>query len=367
MSDVNTTTWQPLRYRPDADAVRSRLAAWWNGEDLGRPVLQICVPRTELPEDIPSLPPPEGCCPQYTTRSLDYRINRARHDAMKHEYLGDGLPNVRPCLGPNCLALYLGCTAVEAPETVWFEPCIEEPDKARFEVDDDNFYWDFTLRLVRSVADAGRGRFLTEFPDLIEGLDTLAAMRGTGELLTDLIDRPEWVSAALERITRRYFDCYDVLYDLVKDESGGSHWWIWAPGRLAKLQCDISAMISPEMFGAFMVPVLREMTSRLDYSFFHWDGVGALPHHDHLLSLPDLDMIQWTPGAGKEDALAPRWWPLYHKTIDAGKCVLIGGEPHPDRLSAFVAEFGHKLNRFAMSYRVGTKREANQLIEALSL
>ena len=43
------------------------------------------------------------------------------------------------------------------------------------------------------------------------------------------------------------------LYDLLRDDRGGSHFWAWAPGRMAKLQCDFSAMISPQMFRQFMV------------------------------------------------------------------------------------------------------------------
>jgi len=343
------------------------VAGWWHGEEIGRPLMQLCVPCAEPAEDIPVMQPPADCCPQYTTRSLEYRVNHARCHAARDQYVGDGLPNVRPCLGPNCLALYLGCTAVETPQTVWFEPCIDDPDEASFQVKPDNFYWDFQLRLVRRIVEAGEGRYITEFPDLIEGLDTLAAMRGIDALLMDLIDRPEWVAEALGQITEQYSECYDALYELVRDDVGGSHWWIWAPGRLAKLQCDISAMISAEMFGDFMVPVLREMTSRLDYSFFHWDGVGALSHHDHLLSLPDLDMIQWTPGAGKEDGLDPRWWPLYHKTIDAGKRMFIGGRVAPERLAAMRKECGRKLNRFAMSFPAKTAQEAKQLIEAVTL
>jgi len=84
---------------------------------------------------------------------------------------------------------------------------------------------------------------------------------------------------------------------MMRDEVGGSIFWAWAPGRMAKFQCDFSAMISPAMFGEFMVPVLREMTERVSYCMYHWDGPGALGHHDHLLSLPRLTMLQWTPGA----------------------------------------------------------------------
>jgi hypothetical protein len=116
-----------------------------------------------------------------------------------------------------------------------------------------------------------------------------------------------------------------------------------------------------------MVPVLREMPSRLDYSFFHWAGVGALPHPAHLLSLADLDMIQWTPGAGMEDGLHPRWWPIYHKTLDAGKSMFIGGDPRPERLSALRDEFGHDINRFAMSFGATTTDQAQRMMEAVSL
>jgi hypothetical protein len=36
-------------------------------------------------------------------------------------------------------------------------------------------------------------------------------------------------------------------------------------------------------------------------------------------------MIQWTPGSGAEDVTNRRWWPYYHKTIEAGeKLILLG-------------------------------------------
>lgn len=355
-----------LLYREDMDAARDRLSRWWNGGDIGRPALLLTVRREKAVEDFPVMQPPEGCRAQgYTTRSLEFRVNMAQRSCTGTHYLCESAPAVSPDLAPNCLALYLGCRGEEGENTVWCEPCVSSPDDARFDFDESNFYWNFTLRLAREQLRIGRGKFLTAFPDLIEGLDTLAAMRGTQDLLFDLIERPEWVHASLARITDRYFDYYDRLYDMIKDDRGGSHFWAWAPGRMSKLQCDISAMISPGMFGEFMVPVLKRMTERLDYCMYHWDGLGALPHHDHLLSLPRLSMIQWTPGAGVEPVTDRRWWPLYHKTIDHGKKVIIlGCSPDSDWIG-MRREFGPKLKQFMISARMPSVQHANDFVRLL--
>ncbi|MGQ9696787.1 MAG: hypothetical protein ACUVRO_02185 [Armatimonadota bacterium] len=232
---------------------------------------------------------------------------------------------------------------------------------ARFEYDPDNFYWRFCLQVFRQVAPWARNRFLQGFPDLIEGLDTLAAMRGIEALLQHLIDRPEWVHFALRRITDLYFRYYDVLYDLIRDEVGGSVFWCWAPGRTTKLQCDFSAMISPAMFREFMLPVLTEMTERVSYSMYHWDGPGAICHHDALLSIPRLHIIQWTSGSGVEPPAHSRWWPLYHKTIDAGKKVFIAVDGREDILS-LKREFGLKLKQMLIAAHAPSRRDAEDLI-----
>ncbi len=355
-----------LRYREDMDDVRERLTTWWNGGDIGRPVLHITAPRAEPIERIEPLPEPEEWMGRYSTKSFEYRVNLFQRQCVNTHYLAEAVPFVAPDLAPNCLALYLGCQGVEMPNTTWCEPCIDDPDAARFDYDRGNFYWDFTLRLGREQVEWGQGRFLVQFPDLIEGLDTLAAMRGTDRLLVDLIERPEWVQACLRQITDRYFHYYDILYDLFRDDVGGSHFWAWAPGRMVKLQCDFSAMISPEMFGEFMAPVLAEMTERVSYSMYHWDGPGAIPHHDHLLSVPNLTMLQWTPGSGIEPLTDRRWWPLYHKTVEAGKKVILVGGVTLDTLAALKKEFGEKLKQFILGMRAETPAQAEEFIHAAS-
>jgi len=357
-----------LKFREDMDEVRARLSSWWKGGDIGRPAMQITAPREEPLEAVPDVPRPEGWTTHYSTKDFGYRVHLARRACASTHYLAEAVPCMSPDLAPNCLALFLGCPGVEGDGTVWCDPVIPtRPDGSPGEYglvrDESNFYWDFCRRLGREQLALGRGKFLVEFPDLIEGLDTLAAMRGTEELLADLLDRPDWVRTCLRKITDLYFEYYDPLYDLFRDEAGGSIFWAWAPGRMSKFQCDISAMISPPMFGEFMVPVLTEMCGRVDHCMYHWDGPGALPHLDHLLSIPDLDMIQWTPGAADEPTHSARWWPYLHRIVDAGKSVFLMGCGGAEGLAALKKEFGEKLGRFLLRAHARSPREAAELMK----
>jgi hypothetical protein len=356
-----------LKYREDMDEVRARMTTWWEGGDIGRPAMAITAPREEPIEVVPVMPEPPGWVTDYSTSNYDYRVNLAARQCIKTHYLAEAAPYVTPDLAPNCLALYLGCHGVDMPGTVWCEPVGDDIGDLRFDYDPANFYWQFSLRLGREMLHMGKGKYLLQFPDLIEGLDTLAAMRGTDRLLIDLIERPEWVQQCMRRITDRYFHYYDILYDMMRDEVGGSHFWLWAPGRLSKFQCDFSAMISPRMFKEFMLPVLTEMCERVSYSLYHWDGPGAIPHHDHLLSIPKLRMIQWTSGAGAETTGNKRWFPLYHKTIEAGKKMFIVMENVED-LEAVCREFrpGGKLKQFYLILSVPSLKEAERALAMVS-
>lgn len=352
--------------KEDVDAARDRLTTWWNGGDIGRPAMQIVGPRAKPVEDVPAMPTPPGWDCHYSTKDFAYRVNCGQRACLGASFWAEAIPAVSPDLAPNCLALYLGCKGVEQPGTVWCEPFIHDPARAKFELKKDNFYWDFTLRLSREFLKHGKGKYMVAFPDLIEGLDTLAAMRDTQTLLLDLVERPDWVHASLKTITRKYFEVYDTLYEMVKDERGGSHFWAWAPGRMTKLQCDFSAMISADMFKEFMVPVLTEMTERLDYCMYHWDGVCALQHHDHLLSIPRLSMIQWTPGASQPDPADRKWWRMHHKSLDAGKKVILMYGCTKEVILALKREFGPQFKNFLISGWVNTEAEAQELIAAAS-
>jgi len=77
------------------------------------------------------------------------------------------------------------------------------------------------------------------------------------------------------------------------------------------------------MFDEFVKPELAATCRRLSNTMYHLDGVGELNHLPSLLTIPELDAVQWVPGAGKPDA---SWWPEVLLAIkNAGKNAQICG------------------------------------------
>jgi hypothetical protein len=110
----------------------------------------------------------------------------------------------------------------------------------------------------------------------------------------------------------------------VKDSEGGnafSAFQIWGAGKTAKLQCDISANLSPGMFRRFVQPFLAAQCAWLDYSLYHLDGTTAFQHLDPLLEIPALNGIEWTPQAGRPGGGDPCWFDLYRRIRAGGKSV----------------------------------------------
>ncbi|MDH7602850.1 MAG: trimethylamine corrinoid protein 2 [Armatimonadota bacterium] len=345
--------------KPDWDKSRERFEAWWNRGCVDRVLLQVLAPQNAAAQAKP--PQPETLEEQWL--DADYRIRAFEYRLATTHYGGDAFPYFDTHIGPGTLALYLGSEPSFAPDTVWYNPCIDDIATASVpEYDENNRYWQATLQMVTNGVECFKDRALVSFPDLIEGLDIIASLVGTDRLLMYLVDAPEHVHRFQRALVDRYFDYYDRLYPIIKDDIGGtcfSAFQTYAPGRMAKVQCDFSAMISPSMFEEFVAPYLAEQCSRLDYSVFHLDGPCCLQHLDILLSIDELDAIQWTPGAGQPCACDESHIPIYRRIRAAGKsCMVRGG--NPDQARNLVEELGPEGLDIAIS--VSSPEEADEVV-----
>lgn len=333
-----------LRYKPDWDDARKHFVAWWEGRSLGRPAMAVCAPRSE-PLPFPPLAPNPHADPKSHALDAGRRLDEQEAWMATRAFVGEMFPKFSLDLGPGSLALYLGSEPGFSWDTIWFEPCLpkDDPESVALPVfDPETRWWRTHLEMVRRGAERARGKGYMTVPDLVEGIDILAALRDPQELLYDLYDRPAWVHRWLERLDRLYFQYFDPIYDLVKDADGGNAFTafqVWAPGRMAKVQCDFSYMIGPDMFAEFVAPYLTRQVARLDYAVYHLDGPACIPHVRHLVKIPGLNAIQWTPGTGHPGLGDSCWFDLYHQVRDGGKSLLLLGVDM-DRIPALLKEFG---------------------------
>ncbi len=309
-------------WHEDWERAKEHHLAWWRGEGFvisggwatkpGRPWEQTRDPG-----------PATSLTQRYTDAS--WRAEHAHHQIAHRCLTGDLVPLVSTDIGPGSLATFLGSEPELAEDTVWYQPCIEDPESSPpLAFDPENRWWRIHEAVIRACVERSRGRYFVGCPDLIENLDTLASLRGTQTVLMDLIERPDWVQARLGEINQAFFAAYQRIYDLIAHPDGSAAWGafgLWAPGKMAKVQCDISAMLSPRMFGQFVAPWLEEQCQWLDYSMFHLDGADCIQHLDQLLAIESLDAIEWTPNPGVPRGDDPYWFPMYRRILEAGKSV----------------------------------------------
>jgi 5-methyltetrahydrofolate--homocysteine methyltransferase len=117
--------------------------------------------------------------------------------------------------------------------------------------------------LVKKIRATLDGECLVDMPDIIENIDIYSAMRGTEEALYDLMDDPELVEARIAQIDDAYFRYYDAFREVIAEPDGTQSYTcfhIRGAGRVAKIQCDFSAMLSPAQFRRFVLPSLEKQT-----------------------------------------------------------------------------------------------------------
>ncbi|MBK8021124.1 MAG: hypothetical protein IPK19_06725 [Chloroflexi bacterium] len=348
-------------WKSDWDGVRARHIAWWEHRGF--------VVSTQAPADNPHANIPKPATPETLEQEWitpEYRARKAEYDLSRTYFGGEAYPYYDTHIGPGSLALMLGSHPSFTDDSVWYHPCFDDLENAPSLLFDPNQLW---FQRQRALLEHGMaisdGRFLVGMPDLIENMDTVASLRGAESLMFDLIEQPDVVKRLIAEINQVYFDVFDALYQIIRDEWGGnafSAFRIWGPGKTGKVQCDASAMFSPKMFAEFVAPSLSEQCAWLDYSMYHLDGTQAVVHLDQLLAIESLHAIEWTPQAGIESGGDPRWYPLYRRILDAGKSVQAVGVLPEEVLPLLDATGGTGMFIIADAQ---TEAEARSLIESV--
>ena len=307
-------------WKPNLEETKRHYIDWWNHKGIILNMWEHFQEGVAPHADIPAPPAPKDLNqqwfdPQWRAEYLDWYV---AHSSL----MADMLPVANTQLGPGSLAAILGGVFEGGEDTIWIHPNPNYTDDIRFDENHPN--WLLHKELLKACKEKAQGHYYVGMPDLMEGLDVLAALKGTDKVLLDTVMQPEVLEHQMQQINNIYFWVFDELYDIIRegDEMAFCYFSSWAPGKMSKLQSDISTMISEDDYRRFVQPFIREQCQKIDYTLYHLDGVGAMHHLPALLEIEELNAIQWTPGVGQPQGGSSKWYDLYRQILEGGKSIM---------------------------------------------
>ena len=308
-----------MLYKPDWAEAKERLTNWWTGQPTDRVVALVKAPRRGIIQ--------RPMCDDVPDKYINASATLHNLDAALEStfYGGEAIPAHWVYLGPVPLSGYMGCGMHFEADTVWHSQRFASwDDGVDLTFDPSNQWFQLLCEITCASLQRAKGRYLVSGQGFGCVSDVLADLWGCESTLMAMLERPEVVKAATQRLVNISKALFDQLDALATPHQQGSFDWLnlWAPGRIWTLQSDICCMLSPRTFRDFVLDELRQEAEHVDFSFYHLDGPGAIKHLDAILSIEALDGIQWVPGAGAvADPL--EWLDLFHRVQQAGKKLYI--------------------------------------------
>ena len=327
-----------MYYKEDWPQAKQRLEAFWQHQIVDRCCVAVFAPRKTS-----TLPPfPELQWGPWLGGLEDYAdddetaIRRwwtdpeANYRRMllwfENTYFGgEAIPATYINWGASAGAALWGAQPRFNKTSVWYPPVIEDWETWRWHSDPaTNEWWQQIMAIQRHFIDQNHGRYFVGMPEIGGAADLLSLLRGMDQLAIDLISNPDEVKRAVSVMTELWVSLHEDLYQMTyaaNDRGGVLPWMsLWAPGRHDQIANDFSSVISTRMFREFFLPEIVAMGEWCDYGTYHLDGQKCITTHlDLLLSISQINNIEFTPGTGQPPTYSPQYIPLYKKIQASGK------------------------------------------------
>ena len=331
----------------DWGIVQKRWEAWWAHELYDRVLVQVTAPRADVDPRGGSLLPDDEVDLKAKWTDFDLMIG-SQLERIRTTYFGGEAMSLFNAGWAVGWSLLFGCEPRFSEQTVWVDPSAVGAGgypELRFSPGrrPHDRWWQWYRDGMKAAAEASAGRYFV-LPEMgNDAGDVLANVRGTEALLMDIALNPAWVKSAVETISDIIVSAYNEIEQIVSPEVCGVEGYVndqhcWWSGRTRGLNCDISCMVSPQAFRELFLPPLVDIMRTFERNVYHLDGPGALHHLDTLFEIPELDAIQWVPGAGREAIM--QWVPLIRRIQAGGKSICLSATP--EEIEPLLQEIRHQ-------------------------
>lgn len=345
----------PLTLKPDLAEAAQRYEAYYAGQIIDRPLVQVTAPRNPQFRDWYS--------PTYRDTvygDMDTVLDRVLESAENTYYGGEAVPAFYPSFGPDAVAVFCGAELRwndTSGDTNWSVPFVESWEQSLpLCLREDHPLWQRQLEFYRLAAQRLEGKMLLRCLDWHTNMDLLAAVRGPERLCLDLVEQPEMVAEAMKSARTLFPKLWNAVVEAGRMRERGFCNALYSMHSADILQCDFGAMISPAMFRRYALPALEEEAAIVKNVYYHWDGPSQLIHEDLLCGSQGIYTLQFQMGAGHGDPID--WLDLYQRVQSKGKAVHFWGSP--DELKA--AHQHLRPEKVLYTTEVGSVKEAEDLL-----
>ncbi len=156
--------------------------------------------------------------------------------------------------------------------------------------------------------------------------DTIGALIGQQEMVFALYDEEDEVKELIKRISEIYFEAMDALHALSGNVWGGTafgFYHLWAPGKCAWYQDDLTAILTPKHYKQFIKPFHIEVCDKYDYTGVHLHS-SSFHMLDEILEVEKLKVVEINKDVG--GLSVSEMLDTFKKVQNAGKRLIIWGD-----------------------------------------
>lgn len=330
-----------LQKKPDFEKSMQRIYAWYEQEMIDRPPIRFSAHNAEYSES--------HLLSGRTWTNLkerwwdtEYQLDLFEDQLNHSVFNAETFPVYWPNLGPEVYTAFYGVELEYKEVTSYSIANIKNWSQLEeIKFDSNNAYFRKIEEMTYAALDRCTGKYMVGYTDLHPGMDCAAAFRDPEQLCLDLLLDSDKVKKLIELSSRDFYRIFDHFDSILKKHSQLSVTWMGIPsfGKMHIPSCDIAAMISPDQFEEFVLPVIQNEVKHMTHNIFHLDGKGVANHVDHLLAMPEINAIQWVQGVG-DDFPIMQWVPFIKKIQKAGKSVVV--DVQVSELEDFISEMDPK-------------------------
>ncbi|MFN8008009.1 MAG: hypothetical protein U0V70_13485 [Terriglobia bacterium] len=167
----------------------------------------------------------------------------------------------------------LGCRLRILPENVMGDEQLLSWEKALdVRLDHDNPWFRKYMEFADALVNESQGLFPVSHGPEIGPTDLHAVLRGHNQSILDLKEEPERSRELISQMGEIFLEITQELWKRLPLFQGGyfdAQYSLWAPGPIARLQEDATAVYSPRLYRQLVQPVDRLLARHFANSFIH--------------------------------------------------------------------------------------------------